>query len=76
LYIARAYDKPLDLETHHRVIRVKMWEMGHSFDEIDEMNVDDYGDVLGYWHENNMADEKAQKKQKALAGRGKKRRGR
>lgn len=43
-----------------------MWEMGHSFDEIDSLSISDLGDVLGYWHENAKADERLDKKRKHL----------
>jgi len=32
-----------------RVTRVKMWEHGHSFEEIDNMSLTDVSDVVGYW---------------------------
>lgn len=34
-----------------RVLRVRMWEKGHSFEEIDNMSITDLGDVIGYWSE-------------------------
>lgn len=33
-----------------------MWNEGHSWDEIDSMSVERYGDILGYWKENAEAD--------------------
>lgn len=32
--------------------------MGHSFDEIDRMNLDDFGDVIGYWREKERGESK------------------
>ena len=33
-----------------------MWEKGHPFEEIDGMNLEDMGDVIAFWHENNQID--------------------
>jgi len=49
-----------------RVIRVRMWEMGHSFEEIDDMSLSDVGDVLGYWGENSRADATLNRQRKNL----------
>lgn len=35
-----------------------MWEKGHSFDEIDNMSIQDFGDVVGYWAEMQQAEAK------------------
>ncbi len=32
--------------------------MGHSFEEIDKMKLQDFGDVIGYWTEKQRADAK------------------
>ncbi|HEB28919.1 MAG TPA: hypothetical protein ENI05_14380 [Porticoccus sp.] len=46
----------MDNETAIRVLRVKMWEKGHPFEEVDGMNLEDVGDVIAFWHENNQID--------------------
>lgn len=50
-----------------RILRVRMWEKGHSFSEIDRMNLQDIGDVLGYWHEKSRI-EKHMRKSKLKGG--------
>jgi hypothetical protein len=52
----------MPLETAYRVIRVRMWEKGHTFEEIDGMSLQDMGDILGYWSEKNRAEQKLAKK--------------
>lgn len=32
--------------------------MGHSFEEIDKMNLNDFGDVIGYWREKERGEGK------------------
>jgi len=51
---------PVDLAM--RVLRVRMWEKGHTMDEIDDMNIQDIGDVIAYWHEDGMIQKKRRKK--------------
>jgi hypothetical protein len=53
-----------------------MWEYGHSFEEIDRMSLEDYGDLIGYWTEKNRADKKAEeKRQNKRTGRNSSRKG-
>lgn len=46
-----------------------MWEMGHTFDEIDRMSIEDFGDVIGYWREKSRAEEKLNKQRQGKGGR-------
>lgn len=39
-----------------------MWEYGHSFSDIDQMNLEDYGDLIGYWTEKGRAEKKEREK--------------
>lgn len=57
----------MELTQYSRVLRVRMWEMGHSFEEIDAMNLEDMGDVFAYWREKKMIDERMAEKRKNLA---------
>ncbi len=57
----------MDLDQYHRVLRVRMFELGHSFDEIDRMNLEDMGDVFAYWREKKMVDERMAEKRKNLS---------
>jgi hypothetical protein len=45
-----------------------MWEKGHSFEEIDNMSLGDWADVLAYWAETNKIREKQSKTNKNLQG--------
>lgn len=49
-----------------RIYRVRMFLEGHSFAEIDATNLDDLGDVIGYWTEKQRAEETARKEKLAL----------
>lgn len=51
----------MDDDLNWRVIRVRLFEMGHSFDEIDNLGVQDVGDIIGYWTGKAKADEKRNK---------------
>lgn len=53
-----AYNQDIDAETMMRVYRVQLFELGHSMAEIDAMNIDDIGDIIGYWAEKNRAEGK------------------
>jgi hypothetical protein len=59
----------MELTQYNRVLRVRMWELGHSFDEIDAMNLEDMGDVFAYWREKKMVDERMAEKRKNLANK-------
>ena len=52
-----------------KVARIKMWEKGHSFDEIDNMGVDDLGHVLAYWSGKSLGENKLARENKHLGGR-------
>jgi len=39
-----------------RILRVRMWLEGHTFEEIDQLNLDDVGDILGFWSEKDRVD--------------------
>ncbi len=62
LYLAAIYDRAMPVDLAMRVIRVRMWEMGHTMDEIDSMNIQDIGDVIAYWREDGMIQKKRSKK--------------
>lgn len=51
MYKAIVYEGDMTYEEALRVLRVRMWEKGHSFEEIDNMSITDLGDVIGYWSE-------------------------
>lgn len=62
------YERPTDLETSWRVLRVRMWEKGHTFDEIDRLSLADIGDIVGYWSEKDEAETRLARQKKARAG--------
>jgi hypothetical protein len=43
-----------------------MWEMGHSFDEIDAMSLEDISDIVGYWSGKAEGETKLRKTRKNL----------
>lgn len=51
---------PVDLNM--RVTRVRLFEVGHSMEEIDNMGLQDIGDVLGYWTGKGKGEEKLAKR--------------
>jgi len=56
------------------MIRVRLFELGHTFEYIDEqMGLLDVGDVLGYWSGKGKAEEKLRKKAERKSRRGGKR---
>ena len=67
LYLATIYDRPVNQEFSWRVHRVRMWEQGHSFEEIDKMSLEDAGDIIGYWSEKSRIEAKQAKTRKNLA---------
>ena len=71
VYLAIAYEKEIteDDMFGFKVARIKMWEKGHSFDEIDNMGVDDLGHVLAYWSGKSLGENKLARENKHLGGR-------
>lgn len=57
----------MDTDTYIRVLRVRLFLLGHSFKEIDEMSLQDAGDVFGYWREEKMINERMATKRKSLS---------
>ena len=47
-----------------RVTRVRMFELGHSFETIDRMSMKDVGDVVGYWSGKTKGESKLRKRHK------------
>lgn len=62
LYLAAIYDRVMPVDMALRVLRVRMWEQGHEFADIDNMNIQDMGDIIGYWHEDGRIQQKRRKK--------------
>lgn len=52
------------------VTRIRMWEMGHSFGEIDTMGVEDVGHIIGYWTGKNRGEERLRRMHQRHAGKG------
>lgn len=59
-----------------RITRIKLFEMGHSFEYIDSLNMVDIGDIIGYWSGKSKAEEKQRKQAQAKSKKGAGRRGR
>lgn len=62
LYLAAIYDRDMPVDLAMRVLRVRMWEMGHTMEELDDMNIQDIGDIIAYWHEDGRIQQKRRKK--------------
>jgi hypothetical protein len=67
--LSAVYHKPLDPATVWRIIRVRLWEKGHTFEKIDAMSLNDIGDILAYWNEVRMIENS---RRSAKAGRSQK----
>ena len=50
-------------------MRVRLFEMGHSFESIDNMSVQDYNDVIGYLAGESSVNGATQKDKKMLRGK-------
>lgn len=57
----------MDTEVYLRVLRVRLFLLGHDFDVIDRMSLQDAGDVFGYWREERMINERMAAKRKSLS---------
>ena len=57
----------MDFDTSLKVLHVRMWEKGHSFDEIRSMSLEDIGDVIGYWSEDGRAEHKLADEKRRLS---------
>lgn len=64
--MAAIYGRKMTADMSFRIIRAKLWEHGHSMEEIDSMNLEDIGDVLGYWNEKTRIEAKQAKTKKNL----------
>lgn len=64
-----AFDQGIDLETSFKVWRIRMFELGHSFEDLDNMALNDIGDIIGYWSEKGRAEERLNRMRKNLKGR-------
>lgn len=56
-FLHAIFDRNLPEETYLNIMKVKMWEYGHSFAEINAMTLYEMGIVLGYWSEQNRIKE-------------------
>lgn len=77
-YKALALGAPLSPEDSWQAFRVSLFLMGHSFDYIDSLNLEDVGLITSYQYAKAKAEEKAAKKrqraQQSQRARGRKRR--
>jgi hypothetical protein len=63
------YSREIPLKTAIRITRVRMFLLGIPFDVIDAMSLQDFGDVIAFWKEDNAADEKLARDRKSLSGK-------
>jgi len=74
LYLQAIYDREMDFKQYIHVLKVRFWEKGHSFEEIDNMTIEQMGWVLGYWNEKDRIERKRERTKRNLSksrGRGK-----
>lgn len=57
----------MPVELSEATIRARFFEAGHSFDEIDNMSIEDMGLVLGYWAEKSRAEAAFKEEQRRLS---------
>ncbi len=49
MYTGIVYNALINDEYGHRIMRVRLFELGHTFEEIDALNLRDMGDIASYW---------------------------
>lgn len=54
----------MDMETSVEILKVRMFEMGHSWSDLENMNLENFGLVVGYWHEKGRVEAKRRRIQK------------
>lgn len=52
------YDAELDVEMSWRIIRVRLFLVGHTFEYIDSLPINTLGDIVGYWSGTAEAEQK------------------
>jgi len=57
-----AFDTPLSTESMYKVIRIRLFEMGHSFEYIDTLSLKDISDIVGYWTGKSLAEKRLSRK--------------
>ncbi len=66
------YNNSMSDEYSHRILRVRLYELGHEFKDIDALNLQDLGDITGYWDGKAKGEAKLRKiNRPASRGRGK-----
>jgi hypothetical protein len=63
-----AYGQDVDAVTSHRIWEIRLYEMGHSYEEIKSIPLDFLGDVIGYFSEKSRGEEFLTKQSKRLRG--------
>lgn len=53
-----------NLEKSIRIVRVRLFLLGHTFEYIDSLALSDLGDLVGYWDEDRRADEYLEEKRR------------
>lgn len=66
------YNAPISNDYGHRILRVRLFELGHSFEEIDAIKLKDLGDITSYWDGKAKGEEKMRRINRSKpGGRGK-----
>lgn len=53
-----------NLDSSIRIMRIRLFLLGHTFETIDSMKLSDLGDLVGYWDEDRKADEYLEEKRR------------
>jgi hypothetical protein len=56
------------LDSSVRIMRVRLFLLGHSFESIDALKLSDLADLVGYWTEDSKADEYLEQKRRRKSG--------
>ena len=59
----------MDFEAFTHILKVRFWEHGHTFDEIDNLTIEQIGWILGYWNEKDRVEKKRERTRKNLKKR-------
>ena len=68
IYLAKVYDSEVPEDLNLMIFRLKLFEMGHSMAEIDDLSFDDMGLLVGYFAGKQLGDEAEAKRIQNLGG--------
>ena len=66
------YGAEVDTEWSWPLLRLRMWEAGHSLEEIDALGMEDLGQIIAYWSGKAKGDETVSSRNRRYTGGGSK----